>query len=169
MSANPWILHRVQNDGFRNMNLIRISLLLAIAVLFAGCESVTDRFGPVEPKRQVFNADEATVSAAALQAFKRLDFRASRSRKGGEIEAYSQIHTSAAFADSRQLTAKVRLNDLGPDKTEVEMTVTEQVQSQSMGGTSQQTMREHGFFQLYFVTLQQVLDEHGVGAPAKKN
>jgi hypothetical protein len=151
------------------MNLIRISLLLATAMLFAGCESVTDRFGPVEPKRHVFAADRATVSAAALQAFKRLDFRASRSRKTGDIEAYSQIHTSAAFADSRQLAAKVRLNEMGPGRTEVEMTVTEQVESRSTGGTSQQTMREHGFFQLYFVTLQQVLDEEATGVPAKKN
>jgi hypothetical protein len=168
-TVNTWVLRTAQNDGFRNMNLVRICFLLAVALLFAGCESVTDRFGPVEPKRQVFNADQATVSAAALQAFKRLDFRASRSRKSGDIEAYSQIHTSAAFADSRQLTAKLTLNDAGPGRTEVEMRVTEQVQSQSMGGTSQQTMREHGFFQLYFSTLQQVLDEQAATAPAKKN
>ena len=151
------------------MNSFRILFLLVGAVFLTGCESVTDRFSPVEPKRQVFNADQPTVSAAALQAFKRLDFRASRSRKSGDIEAYSQIHTSAAFADSRQLTAKVRLNEMGPGRTEVEITVTEQVQSQSTGGTSQQAMREHGFFQLYFATLQQVLEEQGIGIPAKKN
>lgn len=141
------------------MKFIGIGLLLAIASVFTGCESVTNRFGPVEPKRHVFNADGDTVNAAALQAFKRLDFRASRSRKSGEISAYSQIHTSAAFADSRQLTAKVRLNEMGPGRTELEMTVTEQVESRSTGGTSQQSMREHGFYQLYFATLQQVLDE----------
>lgn len=148
------------------MNFIRILFLTAVAFL-AGCESVTNRFGPVEPKRHVFNADSETVNAAALQAFKRLDFRASRSRKSGEISAYSQIHTSAAFADSRQLTAKVRLNGMGPGRTEVEMTVTEQVESRSTGGTSQQSMREHGFYQLYFATVQQVLDD-GVAAPSRR-
>jgi hypothetical protein len=148
------------------MNPIRY-LVLAITMVLAGCESVTDRFGPVEPKRQVFEADQATVSAAALQAFKRLDFRASRT-KGGEIQAYSQIHTSAAFADSRQLSAKVHFNEMGPGRTEVEMTVTEQVESRNTGGTSQQSMREHGFFQLYFATLQQVLEEQAAAPPPRK-
>src|SRR3954471_5385529 len=106
------------------MNPIRY-LLFAITIVLAGCESVTDRFSPIEPKRQVFNADQPVVSAAALQAFKRLDFRASRSRSG-EVQAYSQIHTSVAFADSRQLTAKLHFNGMGPGKTEVEMSVTEQ-------------------------------------------
>jgi hypothetical protein len=168
ISANPWILRCAQNDGFRNMNFIRILSLFSILAFFAGCESVTDRFGPVEPKRAAFMGDQDTVNAAALQAFKRLDFRASRS-KSGDIEAYSRIHTSAAFADSRQLTVKLHFNDLGPVRTEVEMIVTEQVQGQSPGGTSQQTMREHGFYQLYFATLQQVLDEETMGVTAKKN
>lgn len=152
----------------KTMKLLSISLLLAIAVLLAGCESVTDRFGPVEPKRQVFAAERAAVNAASLQAFKRLDFQVGRS-KAGDIEAYSRIHTSAAFADSRQLTARILLNDVGPGRTEVEMTVTEQVQGQSPGGTSQQSMREHGFYQLYFATLQQVLDEQASSWAAKKN
>jgi hypothetical protein len=150
------------------VNLIRLIFLVAVISALAGCESVTDRFSPVEPKRQVFDADQSTVSAGALQAFKRLDFRASRSRNG-DIEAYSQIHTSAAFAESRQLSAKLHFNEMGPGRTEVEMTVTEQAESRSTGGTSQQTMREHGFFQLYFATLQQVLDEQKAGVPARKN
>ena len=167
-SVNPWTLRTAQNGGFRNMNFIKICFLVSIALTLAGCESVMDRFSPVEPKRQVFAGDQPTVSAAALQAFKRLDFKASRS-KSGEIQAYSQIHTSAAFADSRQLTAKVHFNEMGPGRTEVEMTVTEQVESRNTGGTSQQTMREHGFFQLYFATLQQVLDEAGAGVSVRKN
>jgi hypothetical protein len=150
------------------MILSRLLILIWVTVFLAGCESVTDRFSAVEPKRQVFSADQPTVSAAAMQAFKRLDFRASRSRKSGDIEAYSQIHRSVAFADSRQLLAKVRLREMGPGRTEVEMTVTEQVESRSTGGTSQQTMREHGFFQLYFAALQQVLDEEGAGLPTRK-
>ena len=143
-------------------------LLLLCALLLSGCESVTDRFSPVQPKLQVFNGDQFAVNAAALQAFKRLDFLVTRS-KAVDIEAVSRIHTSAAFADSRQLTARLHLNEAGPGKTEVEMIVTEQVQSQSMGGTSQQTMREHGFYQLYFATLQQVLDEQTTAGVAAKN
>ncbi len=150
------------------MKLIRISFLLVIASLFlAGCESVSDRFSPVVPKVQVFNGDQFAVNAAALQAFKRLDFQVTRS-KAVDIEAVSRIHTSVTFADSRQLSVKLHLNDAGPGKTEIELTVTEQVQSQSMGGTSQQTMREHGFFQIYFATLQQVLDENTPAPPPGK-
>jgi hypothetical protein len=73
-----------------------------------------------------------------------------------------------AFADSRQLLAKVHLSEAGPGKTAVEMTLTEQFQSDRVGGTAQQTMKEHGFFQLYFATLQQVLDENPGGFPTKK-
>ncbi len=150
------------------MKLIRILSLFAFAAFLAGCESVTDRFSPVVPKVQVFNGDQFAVNAAALQAFKRLDFLVTRS-KAVDIEAVSRIHTSVAFADSRQLSVKLHLNDAGPGKTEVELTVTEQVQSERMGGTSQLAMREHGFFQLYFATLQQVLDENTTTKPADKN
>jgi len=151
------------------MKLIRTRLfLLVAALLLTGCESVTDRFSAVPPRVQVFNGDRTAVSAAAAQAFKRLDFRVTRA-KSVDIEAVSRIHTSEAFADSRQLTVRLHLNDAGPGKTEVELILTEQVQSQSMGGTRQQVQREHGFFQLYFATLQQVLDEPQTTRPAEKN
>lgn len=151
------------------MKLIRTLLpLLVAALLLAGCESVTDRFSAVPPRVQVFNGDQFAVNAAALQAFKRLDFLVTRA-KSADIEAVSRIHTNMAFADSRQLTVRLRLNDAGPGKTEVAVTLTELVQSQSMGGTSQQVLREHSFFQLYFATLQQVLDEQRITRPAEKN
>jgi hypothetical protein len=146
-----------------------LSFIIALSALcLAGCESMPDRFSTVPPKMQVFNGDEPAVSAAALQAFKRLDFLVTRS-KGVELEAVSRIHTSVAFADSRQLSAKVQLIEAGPGKTEVDLSLTEEVQSQSMGGTSQQDLRDHSFFQLYFATLQQVLDENAAGEIAKKN
>jgi hypothetical protein len=64
---------------------------------------------------------------------------------------------------------KLHLNEAGPDGTELEMSVTEQVQGERMGGTSQLAMREHGFFQLYFATLQQVLEENAIGRSSEKN
>ncbi len=149
------------------MRAFLIILTLA-ALLLAGCESMGDRFSEVPPKQQVFNGEPSAISVAAVQAFKRLDFQMTHS-KSVDLEAVSRIHTSAAFADSRQLTAKLHLSSVGPGKTEVELSLTEQVQSEHVGGTSQQTLRENGFFQLYFATLQQVLDENGAGGPAKKN
>ncbi len=148
---------------------MRAYLLSALcAVLLTGCESVTDRFSPVAPKVQVFDAGQDVLKTAALQAFKRLDFTVTRS-KGTDLEAVSRIHSSVAFADSRQLLAKVHLSEAGPGKTAVEMTVTEQFQGDRVGGTSQQAMREHGLFQLYFATLQQVLEENAAFKPADKN
>lgn len=149
------------------MNLIRFSFLVAIGLVLAGCESVGDRFSPVVPKVQVYKADQDTLKVAALQAFKRLDFNVTRS-KGLDLEAVSRIHSSVAFADSRQLLVKLRLTEAGPGQTAAEMTVTEQSQSDRVGGTNQLAMREHGFFQLYFATLQQVLDENPGGFPSKK-
>jgi hypothetical protein len=150
------------------MNFFRVFFVFLLVAVLTGCESVTDRFSPVEPKRQVFAGDQAAINAAANQAFKRLDFRVTRS-KGADLEAVSRIHSSVAFADSRQLTAKVHLNEMGPGRTEVELTVIEQTQGDRVGGTTQLTMRDHGFFQLYFATLQQVLDDQTAGIPAKKN
>ncbi|HEX7632136.1 MAG TPA: hypothetical protein VF388_08390 [Lacunisphaera sp.] len=149
------------------MNLFRISFLFALVLALAGCESLDERFSAVPPKVQVYNGDQDTLKVAALQAFKRLDFTVTRS-KSIDLEAVSRIHSSVAFADSRQLLAKVHLSDAGPGKTAVEMNLTEQFQSDRVGGTAQQAMREHGFFQLYFATLQQVLDENPNGFPTKK-
>jgi hypothetical protein len=150
----------------QTMKFLRMLPLLALVFAIAGCESVGERFSPVVPKVQVFNGDQEVLKAAAIQAFKRLDFTMTRS-KTLDLEAVSRIHSSVAFADSRQLLVKVRLTEAGPGKTAVEMTVTEQSQSERVGGTSQLAMREHGFFQLYFATLQQVLEE-GVSAPVRK-
>lgn len=131
-------------------------------------DGLSNRFSAVPPKTQDFNGDRSVVGPAAIQAFKRLDFTLTRS-KGVDIEAVSRIHSSVAFADSRQLSAKVHLSEVGPDKTEVELVLTEQVQSERLGGTGQQTLRENNFFQLYFAMLQQVLDEQTAGVVGGKN
>ncbi len=144
------------------------SLFVFVSLLLSGCESMEGRFSPVVPKVQVFAGDQDALKTAAQQAFKRLDFNVTRS-KNVDLEAVSRIHSSVAFADSRQLLVKVHLSEAGPGKTAVEMTITEQFQGDRVGGTSQQAMREHGFFQLYFVTLQQVLDENTTGLTPRKN
>ena len=149
-----------------------LCLLLLGLVLLAGCDSmpdrVRDRFSAVPPKEQVFAGDVPAVYAAAQQAFKRLDFILTHSKQG-EIEAVSRIHSSAAFADSRQMIASLHLSEGGPGKTLAELSLTEQVESQSFGGTSKESLRDNGFFATYFATLQQVLQEQAASAPDKKN
>lgn len=150
------------------------SLLILSGVLLAGCESMTERvqerFAAVAPKTREFAGEQRTVYYAAQLAFKRLDFVLTRSSLGSaHIEAGSRIHTSEAFGDSRQLLAQVHLSTVAPGRTEVAITLLEQVENASLGGPSQQAVREHAFFETYFATLQAVLQEQGVGLAAEKN
>ncbi len=139
-----------------------------IALLLTGCESLPGRFneqpGEVAPQVHEFDGTVEQVYAAAQKAFKRLDFNVTRSSMG-RVEAASSIHTSTAFADSRQLVARVAIHEVGPGKCEVEMSLTQDVSSQSVGGTRSTPLREHGFFATYFAELQEVLQEQA-GQPA---
>ena len=153
------------------MRSLFVGLVLAV-LASAGCESVPDRmregFSDVPAKSQVFAGAPKVVLAAAQRAFKQLDFVVTRSSPT-HLEAASRIHSSEAFGDSRQLIVNLHLSEAGPGQTEVEMTITEQVQSQSVGGTSRTSPREHGFFATYFATLQQVLQEESATPADKKN
>ncbi len=146
-------------------NLLLISLL---ALLFSGCTSMPDRFADVPPQVLMVEASPDKVYLVTQQAFRRLDFKVTRSSIS-RVEAVSAIHTSETFGDSRQLVAKVGIHEAGPGKSEVELTVTEEVSSQSMGGTHRQPLRENGFFGLYFAMLQQVLQEEAGHVSAEKN
>jgi len=141
--------------------------MLAV-LLFAGCESMPDGVAPVPPQVQVVEASPELVYSAAQQAFKRVDFILTHTAMG-RLEAASAIHTSEAFGNSRQLVAKVAIHEAGPGKSEVELWVTEETSSQSMGGTRREPLRENGFFGLYFAMLQQVLSEKVANKATEKN
>lgn len=127
-----------------------------------------ERFAAVPPQVVTVDGEMDQVYSAAQKAFKRLDFVLTRSVMG-RVEAASAINTSVTFADSRQIVARVRITQAEPGKSEVELSVTEEVTSQSMGGTRQQALREHSFFQTYFAMLQQVLQERAAEKTAEKN
>ena len=139
-----------------------LALIAGCAALLTGCDSMSDRmqdrFTVVPPKAQTFAAPLVKVYPAAQLAFKRLDFILTRT-KVGQIEAVSRINSSAAFADARQMVAKVHLTESALGQTDVEISLTEEVMSKSFGGTHQQSMKEHSFFALYFATLQQILQD----------
>jgi hypothetical protein len=150
------------------MHLVKIILGLFV-FLFAGCASLPERLSAsVPPQVQLVEGNKEQVYAAARQAFKRLDFNVTRSSLG-QLEAASAIHSSETFGDSRQLVAKLSIREADPGKSEVELLLTEEVTSQSMGGSRRQPLRENGFFGLYFAMLQQVLQEQAPGKPAEKN
>ncbi|MFI5335938.1 MAG: hypothetical protein ACHQ5A_04095 [Opitutales bacterium] len=150
----------------------RFSVYLLLSLLLTGCESIServrDRFAEVPPQTQVYDADVPAVNSAALLAFKRLDYNITQS-KFGQIEAASRIRHSEVFADARQIVAQVQIRVVGPGKTEVAMLLTEDVETPSLGGPTQQALREHGFYGTYFATLQQVLKEEAAGAAGNKN
>ncbi len=111
---------------------------LVSTLLLAGCDSFPDRINSrleeVPPQVHEFEGTVEQIYFAAQKAFKRLDFNLTRSSMG-RVEAASSIHTSTAFGDSRQLVARIAIHESGPGKCEVEMWLTEDVSSQSMGGT----------------------------------
>lgn len=138
--------------------------------LLTGCESTsfTERLADVPPQVQMVAGDVETVQRAAQKAFKRLNFNLVR-KSATRIEAASAINTSQTFGDSRQIVARVRLLGSVPGETEVELSLSEEVSSTSMGGSSQRALREHGFFQIYFAMLQQVLQEMATESAVEKS
>lgn len=143
-------------------------LVILLSLLLAGCESIPDSFATVPPHVQVVDGSPEQVYFAAQQAFKRLDFVLTRSVRG-RVEAASRIRTSETFGDSKQLVANLEIHEAEAGKSTVELWVTEETASQSIGGTRKQPLRENGFFALYFAMLQQVLKERATETPAGKN
>jgi len=149
------------------MHLLKIIAALSV-LLLAGCASMPDRFATVPPEVQIVDGDVEEVHAAAQKAFRRLNLNVIRAPMG-RVEAASAINTSETFGDSRQIVARLKITPAETGKSSVELTVTEEVGSSSVGGTRQQALREHSLFQLYFATLQQVLRERTDDRAAEKN
>lgn len=144
------------------------SFLVLFVLLLAGCENVSDnvrdRFSPVPPKVRQFEGDLRTVFTAAQLAFKRLDFVLTDSSGApSRLEASSPIDTNDALGDARQLVADLKFHSGGEGKTEVEMLLSRQVSSGSLAGSGAQDLREHGFYETFFATLQDVLQERSGG------
>ena len=149
--------------------------VFAALVALSGCEStpsfgnrVRDRFATVQPKVQTFEADARTVYFAAQTAFKRLDYTLTRTNLSGyRVEAASRINTSVAFRDSRQLIASLGVSEVGPNQAEVSLRLVEQLEGQGLGGASELALKEHGFYETFFMVLQRVLQEQAAPGAAK--
>ncbi len=146
---------------------IRLLYVFLACAFLAGCESMPEGVASVPPQVQVVVGSPEKVYHAAQLAFKRLDFVLTHSAMG-RVEAASAIHKSETFGNSRQLVAKLAIHEGEPGKSEVELWVTEETSSQSMGGTRREPLRENGFFGLYFAMLQQILQEQSVDKPSDK-
>lgn len=156
------------------MKFKAVSLLAALVglLVLAGCESMSsrmqERFKEVPPQVQTFNGDLKTVYYAAQTAFKRLDFNLTRSSLGtGRVEAASPIRNDQTLGDSRQIVAEVHVERATDTTTEVSLLVTQQIQDSSFAQPTAQNLRDHGFYDMYFAMLKQVLAE-GAGQPGKE-
>ena len=166
MPPNSAVYSRGAPHTLATMNRFLLSAALATTFVLAGCESTSfsdrlrERFAAVQPQARAFEGDPRTVYFAAQQAFKRLDYRLLRSDVSSlTVEAASRIDTSVAFRDSRQMLAQLEIKQVGPAESEVRLLLTEQREGEGPGGANQLALKEHGFYEIYFAVLQQVLRE----------
>jgi len=145
-----------------------ISILAFLAViLLGGCESlssrVQERFSPVEPHVRVFPATRKAVYEAAQQAVKNVGLQLGRkSISQGLVEGYAGIRSGDnTTRDTRQTTIQVRFFETDAGETRVELLVSEETEGNFPGGVSEQALREHSLYEMYFAALQQVLAEQG--------
>ena len=140
------------------------SLLCFFSLLLTGCESMPtamrDRFSPVPPKVRAYEGDLRTVFTGAQLALKRLDFTLTDSSGAPvKLEASSRIRTSASLGDSRQTIVNLHLRETHGGKTEVEAVISIQVENANSGAVSAVEKREDVFYETFFATLEQVLQE----------
>ncbi len=147
------------------MKFFAFIALCSIALL-AGCESMssrmTDRFATVPPQTRVFAAERRVVYNAGQVAVKNIGLLLGRtSLSQGVIEAYAPIHSGDATRDTRQTTMQIRLIETDDGDTQVALLVSEHTEGRFPGGVSEQDLRQHSLYDLYFTALQQVLLENG--------
>jgi outer membrane protein assembly factor BamA len=139
---------------------------LCAATLLGGCDSMSsrvhERFADVPPHTRIFAAPRRVVFDAAKVAVKNIDLLVGRtSVSQGTIEAYAPIRTGDSVSDTRQTTMTITLAETDAGATEVSLLVFEQTEGNFPGGVSQQALREHSLYELYYAALQQVLQDSG--------
>lgn len=142
--------------------------LLALCVVLTGCESVSsrmhDRFTSVPPQTRVFAAERKVVYRAAQQAVKDVGLLlGSTSAAKGRVNGYAPIRPGDAVHDTRQTSLSVTITEVGAG-TEVAVLVHEHTEGSFPGGVSEQTLRQHSLYELYFAALQRLLPENEGGA-----
>ncbi|WP_438483607.1 hypothetical protein [Oleiharenicola lentus] len=141
-------------------------VLIALVALVSGCESVStrvqDRFSGVPPQVRYYAADSKDVYDAGIKAVKSLELNLGRtSRSNGTIEAYNSIRAGDAIHDTRQTSMRLQIFPADGGETKVELLVTEATEGSFPGGVSEQQLRVHSLYELYFGALQRQLLEAG--------
>jgi len=144
------------------MKSLSFVLLFGLALL-SGCESVSsrvhDRFNSIPPRTQIFAADRKVVFKAAQQAVKDVGLLlGASSASQGRINGYAPIRSGDALRDTRQTTIDITVSATNGG-TEVGVLVREHTEGNFPGGVSEETLREHSLYGLYFSTLQGLLPD----------
>ena len=151
-----------------------LGFILAGAVLLGGCASVSsrlqERLTPVAPQAKEFPFARKSVFEAAQQAVKNVGLQLGRkSLAQGMVEGYTAINSGDnTTRDARQTMLQVRLIEAAAGETRVELVVSVQTEGDFPGGVSEQAMREHSLYELYFAALQQVLTERSAPKAVEK-
>ena len=130
-----------------------------VALLFAGCESlsqrVTQRFTPAETQVRDLAKGQSEVFQAAVRALKTIDFVTSRTAQAqGIIEAHSRLLPTDDFGAYRQYVFKIRVLQLDPAVTRVSVVLQRASEDRGGAGASSEDIRAHGLYDSFFAALQ---------------
>lgn len=144
-------------------------LLVTLTLLVTGCEtrpdgSTVSPFAPPAGQSRQYAVELRAAYAAAKIAFQRLDCELTDlSGAPYRLEASSRIFKGDTMGAARQLVADARFDDAEDGRTRVTLSLSIQTDDGGASGPSAQTKRQHGFYDLFFETLAQVLQEQADG------
>ncbi len=150
--------------------------VLAAAVAFAGCESLSDISDSVrekiaardQPQTKVYpEIAPRAVYEAARVAIGQMDFRFLRGGAAqGELEAINGVSTGDAPHSARQVSLKLRLHATTDGGTEVQAWMKEVIEADSANraGTATETpLRDTPLYDTFFRNLQKAIDAQKKG------
>lgn len=144
------------------MRAFSILGLCSLALLFAGCEAVSNRveqrFKPVAPQVKDYAKPSRDVFEAAQHVFKTMDFVVTRAGQAqGVMEAHSRLLPGAEFGSHRQFVFKVRFTTLDPAVTRVTALLQRDEDDSAAAGANSEDLSVHGLYDSFFAALQQQL------------
>ena len=151
---------------------MRFLLVLAAALTWAGCgsvgsmpERVTQRFSAPVPQERVYEVSDGDVFASAQEALTRLGYQLTRTAQAqGILQAQSRLLPTERFGSSDQYQFEIRIRGLDGGAASVSVVLYEQSEGQFRAGATSTPLREHGRYDSFFATLEQVMKEKGLPA-----
>jgi hypothetical protein len=153
----------------------RVALVLLACFLFGGCDSLSDATASLrekvaardEGRTRAFAAPSRVAYEAVRAAAHQMGYRfVSGGAAQGKLEAVSGVGTGDSLRSSRQIAMSVQLHPTDPTNTEVNVRLTEVIESDSSGRAGQATgspLRDTPQYEVFFREVQKALN-----APAAK-